>query len=157
MTTYSNNITKSCYLCKSITHTAKFCKSNNNSNIQQINNFNNTLNTKFIKPDSDDKPNYMSGKHKHLAYINMYNINHTTNAGIILRQYLQINIDGQDKLLIEIEEYAQSNYDIWESIICKKKLENEMKNLKRKVGGNINNFLANNGLIIVSKFIIANS
>lgn len=159
---YSSSNIRSCYLCKGSNHTAKFCKSNNNSNMQQINNSNNKFNSKFIKSGGDDvdasiSSNYISGKHQHLAYINMYNIDRTTNAGIILRQYFQLNIDGQDKLLIEIEEYAHSNSDIWKSIICKKKLENEMKNLKHKANGDINKFLANNGSLVVSKFIISNS
>jgi hypothetical protein len=151
-----NNTRRCCHLCKG-NHIAKYCTLNTNANSGSNSNSNPRITNKFNKPDDDVVTNYELGKHEHLPYIDTFNVNASNSASFILRQYFKFDIANQDKLLIDIEEYAQLNYYIWNGTLSRKNIENEMKTLKQKTHGDINKFIAYNGNTIVAKFIIANS
>ena len=139
----SNWSVKRCDACGMSGHIAKYCSSTNKS--------------VAVVPVKTFPPKYYANKHNHLPYKNMEKAVKSTNASVIIGQFLNVETNGCDSLMVQIEEVAYSNYNQMACYIDKNECVRELNNLKTMLNYKMEQFIAFDGVSIVSNLIIANS
>jgi hypothetical protein len=111
-----------------------------------------------VKPIAKQQPpKYYDNIHSHLPYKNMNKPAKSTKASIIISQFLKVDTNGCDALMVQIEEVAYNNYNQMVGYINKDNCISELNNLKTMLNYKMEQFIACDGVSIVSNLIIANS
>ena len=118
--------------------------------------------TSYYKPavvvaQVKQSPKYYENKHNHLPYKNMEKAAKSTNASVIIGQFLKVETNGCDSLMVQIEEVAYSNYNQMACYIDKNECVRELNNLKTMLNYKMEQFIACDGVSIIANLIIANS
>jgi hypothetical protein len=141
----SNRGFKTCDVCGGSGHIAKFCS------------YYSSGKTTYYTPTVVAYPKYYDNKHIHLPYKNMNKPAKSTKVSVIISQFLKVDTNGCDALMVHIEEVAYNNYNQMVGYINKDNCISELNNLKTMLNYKMEQFIACDGVSIISNLIIANS